>query len=243
MVKNKQKLTLPANYSEDLAEETGIHIGDGSLGFYHSVGKNNWCYMHSTHAQDDKEHSDYVKNLMKRLYNLDPYVKIKGKCIMLVYTRKELVLFKKDLGLPIGKKSNIKIPDWILENKEFTKKCVRGIVDSDGCFRFRKPFRSNIHSYPEIKVTNKSKILVHQLKDIFSDFGIKCSLNLERKKYQNGFSDIYVIHLNGIKNTGLYVSLFGSSNTKHLKKYYFWKKHGYYIKEKMAKVGFEFVDQ
>jgi hypothetical protein len=232
MNQKKQILTIPTNYNEDLAEETGIHIGDGSMNFYKSVGKNYWGYVHSTHAIDDKQHSDYVKKIMKKLYGIYPYERFYNNCVMLIYTRKNLVLFKKEIGLPMGKKTNIRIPDWVLANKEFTKKCVRGITDSDGCFRFRKPFKGKLNSYPEIKISNRSQILIYQLGVIFTLFGLKPYVYEETKKYQNGFTKIYCLNLNGVKNMQKYIHLFGSSNDKHLRKYVFWKKYGYYTKEK-----------
>lgn len=231
---SKQQLILPTQLSEALAEETGIHIGDGSMSLSRSGGKNHWEYVHSTHLLDDKEHSLYVKKLMKKLYNLEPYEKIQKTCMMLVYTRRDLVLFKKKLGLPMGKKNDIRIPNWILNNECFMKTCVRGIVDTDGCLRFRKPFKGKLQTYPELKVTNKSKILIEQLKDIFNVFGLTSSIYKEKISERKP-NPIYNLNLCGVKNLNKYVVQIGFSNNKHLNKYLFWKKHGYcppYFSEK-----------
>ena len=231
-MKAKWNLILPTEFSEELAEETGIHIGDGGMNVYKYKKKNHWEYVHSSHLVDDREYRQYVKILMKKLYNLEPYEKIQRKCAVLVYTRKDLVLFKKNIGLPMGKKENIRIPDWILKNEKFKISCVRGIVDTDGCIRFRKPFKGKIHNYPHIKVTIKSEILIKQLNEIFIDFGLKPSINKEKIRYSRP-NVLYTVNLNGVKNVNRYVELIGFSNNKHLDKYLFWKEHGFYTKNKI----------
>lgn len=67
-----------------------------------------------------------------------------------------LVNFKnKILGLPLGKKLNIKIPD-IFMNK-FSVDVVRGVFDTDGCLYLEK---KNNKLYPRIQITNISEILI-----------------------------------------------------------------------------------
>ncbi|MAG61089.1 hypothetical protein CL619_04840 [archaeon] len=236
MVKNKGTLSLPKKYSIQLAEETGIHIGDGSLGCYKSVGKVQWLYGIHLHAIEDKKYSEFVKRLVFKLYNLSPYEKIQGKCVSLIYTRKELVKFKQSLGLPLGKKRNIVIPSWVFSKHSFLKSCVRGIVDTDGGIRFRKPFRSNIHKYPEIKISTISEELAIQLHDVFIDFGLSPNIGFEFKSEN---SKVYYVNLNGVSNVEKYISIFGFSNPKHQNKYSFWKRYGYYTKNDMKSGGAE----
>ena len=54
-----------------LAEECGIHFGDG----YMKIRDDGWGihyeYAISEHSQDDKHYIEYVKKLMKELYNLE----------------------------------------------------------------------------------------------------------------------------------------------------------------------------
>lgn len=78
--KKNQLLILPTSYSNKLAEETGIHIGDGSMNLY--KGNRYGDYSYSGHAVDDKEFGKYFIELMKRLYNLWPsYERIQKKYI------------------------------------------------------------------------------------------------------------------------------------------------------------------
>ena len=62
--KKIQDLILPKSYSKELAEETGIHIGDGSMYLYK---EKYGVYCFSGHEQEDIEFSIYFIHLMKKL--------------------------------------------------------------------------------------------------------------------------------------------------------------------------------
>ena len=215
------ELSLPTSFSVELAEETGIHIGDGSMGVYRSGRKSHWCYTYCCHEVDDREYRNYVKKLIKKLYHMDP-IQDKGKrkdhTALLRYTRKDLVLFKKKLGLPMGKKDGIMIPKWILGNKEYRIACVRGVFDTDGSFMIKKRYRK-IPYYPVIKVTSKSKPLISQIKSILDEFEIKSSMCKNNRLSPRNPNFIWSIGISGFSNCRKYVNIFGFSNPKHLNKY------------------------
>ena len=229
----KKDLIMP-QLSADLAEETGIHIGDGSMNLYRSSGKNHWGYVYSAHAEDDKDYAKYVKSLMKKLYNLDPQIRVKRTCMMLSYTRKNLVLFKRRKGLPFGKKNNITIPKWIFKKKKYLMACIRGIVDTDGCVRFRKPYKGKLNNYPEIRLSNKSKQLIFQVAEILRNLGFKPSL-YEEKISKTKPNHIWVLNLNGVNQLEKYLQIIRFSNPKHSNKINFWRTYGYYDKESYKK--------
>lgn len=58
-----KSLALPEEVSPDLAEEIGLHIGDGSMNFYCGKG----LFQLRGHIMEDKAH--YQKRI-KRLYKL-----------------------------------------------------------------------------------------------------------------------------------------------------------------------------
>jgi hypothetical protein len=66
----KYQLSLPTEYSEELAEETGIHIGDGFMNIYPKYNNNTFSY--SADAINDVAYSKFVKELIKKLYNIFP---------------------------------------------------------------------------------------------------------------------------------------------------------------------------
>lgn len=58
--------------SEELAEEVGWHIGDGSMNFYKQNNRLKGVYQLRGHIEDDKEHYIIrIKPLIKKIYNID----------------------------------------------------------------------------------------------------------------------------------------------------------------------------
>ena len=221
--KNKQNLVLPLNYSNDLAEETGIHIGDGFMNIY----KKDYAsrYVYSGHATDDFEFSLYVKVLMKRLYNLNPSREnIQKNTIMLHYSRKGLIEFKYKLGLPLGVKNNIKIPQWIMENRKFKIACVKGIFATDGSLLFQKKYRT-VNYYPQLKISSKSKELINQIYAIFNELNIKSSVCCDKEISIRHPNIIWLCFIYGRENLQKFVETIGFSNPKHLRKYNNWKNN------------------
>ena len=67
-----KNLVLPRIMDSALAEEIGLHVGDGSMNFYKSKDKTKGLYQLRGHSIDDKLHYyTRIKFLYKYLYNLD----------------------------------------------------------------------------------------------------------------------------------------------------------------------------
>src|SRR3989344_2253298 len=70
----KRGINIPDKMSEDLAEEIGIHIGDGSL--YSHIDKKGWGnYRYTVSGDLTNEyfyHKEHIGKLMKKLYNIGP---------------------------------------------------------------------------------------------------------------------------------------------------------------------------
>ena len=221
----KYKLKLPTEYSEELAEETGIHIGDGFMNIYPKYNNNTFSY--SADAVNDVKYSKFVKELIKKLYNISPsHTHIRKNTIEMKYHRKPLILFKKKLGLPLGPKTDIQIPAWILADTCFIIACVRGLFDTDGYLRFRKPCKGKYHSYPELRLTSKSKKLVEQIRNILNEFQLNLSMYAETISDRRPNIN-WTLSLNGVKHVERYMCIFGLRNEKHLLKYKIWKKFGF----------------
>ena len=102
----KRRIKIPEKMTEELAEETGIHIGDGNL--YVLTDKNGFkSYRYGISGDLTDEyiyHKEHIGRLMKNLYNLEPYLlkREKKNCIESTYKSKAIVQFKnKILDLPI----------------------------------------------------------------------------------------------------------------------------------------------
>jgi len=216
-------IVIPQDYSKELAEETGIHIGDGFMNIYEK--SNSMAYVYSGHAIDDLEFSKHVKNLMKKLYDLDPsYEKNrKDNTIILSYNRKKLIKFKHSIGLPMGKKDNIQIPEWIMKDREFKTACLSGIFSTDGSLHFQKKYR-DYHYYPHLNIASNSGPLIHQIKTILNELEITSSLVFEKARNdQRRPNPRWSIHIYGVKNLHNFVSKVGLTNPKNQRKYKEWK--------------------
>jgi len=107
--------------SSELAEETGWHIGDGSMNFYNQDGKMRGLYQLRGHIEDDKQHYlDRIKPIFESIYGIKinlremPSTRVFGFQIW----NDELANFKLKLGLPLGKKWDISIPKDFLGSNE-----------------------------------------------------------------------------------------------------------------------------
>ena len=94
-----------------LAEEIGIHIGDGNL--YISKDKdgfNHYRYRIDGNFKDELiYHEDFIQPLVKKLYNCKGYSLITNKknSIQSVFNSKMILQYKNRIfGLPIGSKKS-----------------------------------------------------------------------------------------------------------------------------------------
>ena len=172
----KRRIKIPLKMNKDLAEEIGIHIGDGNIYIYTDKGNNKSYHGSFTGDLNDEflYHNKYIKNLMKKIYNIDLYIlERKNKnSIESKYKSKAIIGFKyKVLNLPLGKKTNIQIPTQILKNNEFKKRCIAGIIDTDFSITSSLAITGKLHSIylvkqiNEILNENKIKHIFRQYKD------------------------------------------------------------------------------
>ena len=141
---------------------------------------------------------------------------------MLMYTRKKLIEFKHSLGLPLGRKDNITIPLWILQNIIFKKAFVRGLFATDGYLQFQKKHRDYPY-YPQLKITSKSEQLINQIHQIFKELGIKSSIYCDKRITPRHPNKIWSVYFYGNENFYKFEESIGFINFKHQKKVEIWK--------------------
>ena len=110
-------VSIPRSVTENLAEEVGWHIGDGSMNFYRNGSRFRGLYQLRGHIRDDKEHYIWrIKPFFKGLYNIDVSLREMPSTGVFGFQIWDdcLVNFKKDLGLVLGKKFAISVPDVFL---------------------------------------------------------------------------------------------------------------------------------
>ncbi len=212
-------MQIPKKISKELAEETGWHIGDGSMNLYLNQGKQRGFYQLRGHIEDDKEHYEKrIKLLFEKIYEHKinirtmPSTRVVGFQIW----NDELINFKKNLGLCLGKKFDIEIPEIFLAKDNLKKAILRGIFDTDGGIYLEK---KNNKLYPRIYITTISFKLSEQLLKLFQELNLRTTRysQLFNKKFKRQRS--YIITIRGIKMFHKFMKEISPKNPKHIAKY------------------------
>lgn len=222
----QQYLIFPRKISPLLAEETGWHIGDGSMNYYEKRGKMIGSYALRGHIKDDKLHYiQRIKPLFKSLYNLDiplhemPSTGVFGFQIW----NSDLVKFKRKLGLPLGKKIGIYIPKIFTRHIENKIAILRGIFDTDGCVYLEK---KNNKLYPRMHIGTISRRLSVDLLSNFKEIGFRVTRHCEPpNEKQRRIRRLYVISIRGEAMFLQFMKMINPQNPKHIQKYDIYKSN------------------
>jgi len=205
------KITQPHSFnrpgqSTELAEFFGILLGDGGISKYQITVTLN--------SVTDKKYLTFVENLIKGLFNvpIGYYSDKKSLARRIVISRTSLISYLRTLGLKEGNKvkQQVDIPEWIKRNSEYSRACLRGLIDTDGCIilhRYRS--KGSMYYYKKIGFTSRSYPLLHSVSAILSNLEIKHRIT------RNGY-DVRIEANEGVRK---YFQLVGTSNPKHLKRY------------------------
>ncbi|MCX6724100.1 MAG: LAGLIDADG family homing endonuclease [Candidatus Staskawiczbacteria bacterium] len=209
----QKNIFLPKK-SVQLAEFIGIILGDGG------ITKSQVSI--TLNKITDLEFSFYVKKLINDLFDVKAATYNHGvDCVVnIVISRIQLVKFLQETGLKIGNKvkQQVGVPAWISKSGLFTKFCMRGLLDTDGCFYVDKhKYKDKIYLNSGINFTNRSLPLLNFFKDNLTKFGFHPT---QKTKFS--------IFLRREEEVIRYFKEIGSSNPKHLNKFkrYFNDKSG-----------------
>lgn len=126
----------PLKQNGDLAELIGVILGDGHIGEFPRTES----LIISSNANNPGFVERYA-GLLNKLFDAKPTISHSsnsGGCIRIrIYQNK----ISERLNISAGnrKKQNIKIPLWILQNKEYLVKYLRGLYEAEGSFCIHKP--------------------------------------------------------------------------------------------------------
>jgi len=198
MYDRNRGLRLPKTLTEELAEEIGIHLGDGTLPdkkYYFSVRGG---------YEEEGYYTDFVLLLYKKIYNISLPLKKRSSACGFEINSKALYNFKsKTLGLVTGKKTyRIEVPREIIEadNEKIMKAFIRGVFDTDGSFSLIKKGK-----YPTISLTLKSRRTIVEINKMLIKLG-----------YEPHYCPkTYSIHLNGPMRFIKWMNEIGTNNPKH----------------------------
>jgi hypothetical protein len=151
----RNRFKVPRNINEDLSEEIGIHIGDGNLSVTTHRGWDSYVYRVDGCLRDEFiYHDDFIRKLMKRLYNCSPYLRQVAyrNSIQSCYSSKLIVKYKHQvLGLPFGCKKKIEIPKVVFDDDSFAIRCLVGIMDTDFTYSSNQSIQGALTSLRVIK--------------------------------------------------------------------------------------------
>lgn len=203
----RKPINKPSKSSE-LAEFIGIMLGDGGIS---AKGKQ----IHITlNYKDDAEYIKYVCSLIEKLFKRKPGIcerKSDGVFVIFVSSM-DLIDYLVELGLRKGNKIKLQvdIPNWIKNNRSYSIACVRGLVDTDGCvFNHKYKVNNKFYNYTKLSFTSYSQPMRKSVYNILKSLGIKSRLFSYRD-----------VRIDSQKDVKKYFDLVGSSNPKHLNKYY-----------------------
>ena len=218
-----ENIIVPNSITAELAEETGWHIGDGSMNYYNNQGELKGFYQLRGHIEDDREHyENRIKPVFKLLYGIDislremPSTRVFG---FQIWSNK-LTEFKKKLGLPLGKKFEVNIPHIFLTSDELKKAIVRGVFDTDGGIYLEK---KNNKLYPVLYIVTISKQLFEQLINILCELEFRATGYSWLSKKGNR-KRAYRVTLKGEEMFHKFMEIIKPANPKHTKKHIFYKE-------------------
>ena len=101
-------------------------MGDGNLGNYPRCQ-----YLRIYFNPKQRDYLNQVKSLLGEYFSKTPYERYR-KDAGVVYLEIAKKNITKLIGFPTGSKirNKIKIPDWIFDNEDYLKVCLRGLFDT-----------------------------------------------------------------------------------------------------------------
>ena len=211
LVDKKKNIKLPDKITPELAEEIGIHYGDGFL------SAKRYDYRLKGNPYDEKEYyQKYIRPLFKKLYNLSVNLKDFKTSYGFEITSKAMWEFKTGvIGIRPGNKENVAFPDALKVNDiQILTSFLRGLFDTDGSLYFKSRYGYEKY-YPEIKLELFSKNLILEVGKILKMLGFNPNIYLRK--------NVGIISLNGIGALKRWEKMIGWSSQKNLNKLNNWK--------------------
>lgn len=208
---NTKEMSSP-KLNEELAEFIGAYLGDGTLTRY--------FIRISGDRRYDYPYFVYLSKLIYVLFGIEPKIVFDKRAVntfyLLVSSCKVCSFLNKEYGLKFGDKIRNKtlIPEQIVSNRKLAIACLRGLVDTDGSVSRRgKQFCVQFRSH--------NPLLLRQVNVLGKELGLFTYLS----KTETG--------TNREDNVLEYFKIIGSSNMKHIVRFYSRYKEGrtLYVRE------------
>ena len=126
--------------------------------------------------------------MITKLFGISSTIRIRQKCNGgdVVASGRNLIEFLAHHGIKKGNKvkGRIDIPRWIWNSKKYKIACLRGLVDTDGCFYSHK-YKVNGKKYTYLKMcfTSYSPPLLKSVTAILEDLGLRPKNTAKNRVY------------------------------------------------------------
>jgi len=206
---------------EDLAEFLGVLFGDGYINCYPKTYLS-ICEIVGHLTRDRNYLINHVQKKIIKLFNIPPkiYLDEKQNALILRICSKTIVKFIERCGMKMGKKNNMNIPNWILNNKWYVKCFIRGMYDTDGSLAIKKRYREKPY-YPVISIVSKNKYPLYSIYNILKE-DLEVFFYQENKRLSKSDPRIFIqyrLQSNGFKNTTKWFDFVRPANKKHMDKF------------------------
>lgn len=197
----KRRTVFLPQESTLLAEFIGIMLGDGNMSNYQA--------SITLDLKRDLNYSHFIYNLINNLFQVKPsvYERFDYSTRIIVISSIDLIEFLTHKGLVVGNKmkQNIKIPKWILKNKNWQASCIRGLFDTDGSIYLDKhKTKGKIYKNLGMVFTSHSGLLLRDIKTAL--------INLDYSPTDSSRNRVFLRRENEIRK---YFKAIGTSNIKH----------------------------
>lgn len=161
-------------------------------------------------TKETSYYQDVLAPLIQDLYGINPSIAFENNSVYLRLYSRELVLFKHgELGLPIGEKIDLRLPEFVREDEVAEGNVISGLYDTDGSVKIR---HDKSGDYPRISFAQKHRNLVADVKGYLANFGITSTM------YRNDYYDPrsskietrWFLDVNGFSNYDLFISTIGT---------------------------------
>jgi DNA-binding transcriptional regulator WhiA len=150
---------------EKLAYLIGVALGDGNLSNPNGRAIRLRISCFSGYPKIADEIVQAIQALLPT--NKISFVKKEGRCFDIsVYSNKLEKLMPWEVGKGSKIKQNAQVPDWILEDQMFSRACLRGLIQTDGCIYTDR-------GYQMVNFTNNIESLALNVRWIMEDLGFK----------------------------------------------------------------------
>ncbi|MBU1126996.1 MAG: hypothetical protein ABIH88_03550 [Patescibacteria group bacterium] len=162
---NLRKKVFCPRHSSSLAEAFGILLGDGGI-------TKDQVFI-TLNAIADKNYVLFVESFFADLFKIKVSKRRRVNALILYMSGENLVEFLVREGLCVGNKvrQQVGVPDWITANPLYSRSCLRGLMDTDGCaFIHRYKVNGKKYSYRKIAFANRSIPILKFAKDTLKQF-------------------------------------------------------------------------